>query len=199
MRSRDITGERFGRLIVVGIDGNADNRHEKHWLCRCDCGNEKTVTTGHLTHGTVTSCGCLRKEQAMERIKQMQVDNVRHGEAGTPLYNVWHSMIQRCKNLNNPVFRWYGGKGITVCDEWKDYAAFSEWAHNNGYEDKEDVPRSGRMSIDRIDSDKGYYPENCRWITVHENSKRAAESRWKKTIRAAGIGRTKGTVCMDGV
>lgn len=183
-RKQNLVGERFGRLTVVSVDKNRPSKHDTFWICRCDCGNEKSVTTGHLTSGTVKSCGCLRKEQAIERFKSASVDNIRHGEATTPLYAVWHSMIQRCENPNSFAFRWYGAKGVNVCKEWHDYRLFSTWAKENGYSDEPSLTRSQRLSIDRIDSSGDYCPENCRWITVSENTRRGSKARWENAKRA---------------
>ena len=175
-RTPDLTGKRFGRLQVIERDNQRKNSRDVFWRCMCDCGNEKSVTTGHLTCGTVRSCGCLRKEQAIERIKQAGVLKITHGESRTGLYGVWHCMIQRCENSKNPGYKWYGGKGVKVFDEWHNYANFARWAYLNGYRDIKNIQRSQRLSIDRIDSNSDYCPENCRWITVHENSSRAARA-----------------------
>ena len=190
---RDLTGQRFGRLEVIGMESERRSKHDIYWICRCDCGAEKAVTTGHLTSGTVSSCGCLRREQSIYRFKQAAVNNIKHGECGTSLYSVWHSMKQRCENTNNPSFKWYGAKGIKVCDEWREFDKFAEWAYANGFTDRIGAARAERLSIDRIDSSKGYNPENCRWITVHENTIRATKARWE-AARSNRSGRTKDDV-----
>lgn len=195
MRTKDLTGMRFGRLLVIGRDMNEQSKHDYYWRCICDCGNEKSVTTGHLSGGTVSSCGCLRKEQAIVRIKQECAKNVVHGEAGkTALYAIWQSMKQRCKNPKNPGFKWYGAKGVKICQEWQSFAGFAKWAHENGYADLKGVERAQRLSIDRIDSSKDYCPENCRWITVSENTRRGCESRWGNAKRANRSARTKSAI-----
>ena len=176
----DLTGQRFGRLIVLGRTKERPNTHDVYWLCKCDCGAEKNVTTGHLSAGTVRSCGCLKKEQAVSRFKAAAIDNIRHGEARSALYGVWHSMIQRCENPNSPSFKWYGGKGVKVCEEWHDYAKFAEWAKANGYVERIGIQRKDRLSIDRVDSNGDYCPGNCRWITVHENTEQMLKERYAK-------------------
>lgn len=190
----DLKGKKFGRLTVLSRAKERPSAHDIYWLCKCDCGKEKMVTTGHLTAGTVKSCGCLRKEQAVSRFKEAAVDNIRHGEAGTPLYDVWHNMIQRCENPNAAGYKWYGKKGVKVCPEWHNFDSFSKWAHSHGYEDFSDAPRKDRLSIDRIDSNGDYCPENCRWITVSENTRRGAEMRWRNAAHTNRSTRTGNTV-----
>lgn len=177
--TEDLTGKRFGRLTVLKQDKSRLKAHNIYWICKCDCGNEKSVSTGNLRGGNVKSCGCLRIDICTERLKQLNVNNIKHGESGTSLYDVWHLMKQRCQNPNSPVYKWYGGKGVNVCSEWEDYEIFSAWAYTHGYEDRKGVKRADRLSIDRIDSNGDYCPENCRWITVHENVSRAARGKRK--------------------
>lgn len=186
----DLTGLRFGRLVVLRKYESRESKHDIYWLCKCDCGCEKTVTTGHLTSRTVQSCGCLRREQAVGRFKADAEENVIHGEAGSPLYAVWHSMIQRCENQKLSAYKWYGGKGVKVCKEWHDFSSFSRWAHSHGYKDEKGVSRKDRLSIDRIDSNLDYCPENCRWVSVSENTSRGAKSRWEN---ARNSNRSSGT------
>ena len=184
MPRKDLTGMRFGRLVVLGMDVENKSKHDNYWLCKCDCGAIKSATTGNLSYGTVKSCGCLRKEQAIARIQEAAKRNVIHGEAGkTALYSVWHAMKQRCTNPKISNYQWYGAKGIKVCAEWNDFAEFARWAYSNGYIDRQDVERGQRLSLDRIDSRKDYCPENCRWITVSENTRRGAISRWENERR----------------
>lgn len=173
MRTLDLVGMRFGKLLVTAKDEDRKNGHDIYWLCKCDCGNEKSVTTGHLRSGTVKSCGCLHRQVSLEHLAEASKRALKHGEAGTKLYSVWNSMRQRCTNPKSRVYRWYGGKGVKICDEWKDFGKFAAWAYANGYKDLEDVQYKERLSIDRIDSDGDYCPENCEWITVSENTRRA--------------------------
>lgn len=147
----NMVGRRFGRLTVIGF-GGLDNWGAALWRCRCDCGTECTVRGGRLRSGASQSCGCLRKERMTT-----------HGGSNTRLYNIWDAMRARCNNPNSRCYEDYGGRGITVCDEWQcDFTAFRDWAISHGYQDN--------LSIDRISNDKGYTPENCRWASAEEQS-----------------------------
>lgn len=152
----DLTGERFGRLFVFErADKTAGGK--QRWRCLCDCGKETFVTTGHLKSGHSSSCGCLGIERA-------SAAKIKHGLSNTRLWNIWAGIKQRCNNPNQPVFKWYGGKGVKICEEWLEFEAFYDWASSHGYQDG--------LTIDRIDPDGNYGPNNCRWITRSENSKR---------------------------
>lgn len=155
---KDMTGQRFGRLIVLRRVEN-DAQGNAQWLCRCDCGNEKVVRGGMLRQGKTVSCGCLLSERSRDRMTKMLT---KHGQSGTPLYNVWSSMIDRCYRTSCKGFPRYGGRGIRVYDEWRNsFAVFYLWAMNNGYQ--------RGLEIDRINNDGPYAPWNCRWITSKEN------------------------------
>lgn len=194
MKTPELAGKRFGRLVVIEREKDRISKHDVHWLCQCDCGEKTYVTTGHLTAGTVTSCGCLRKEQAIERFKKAAYDNITHGDTGSDLYYVWHNMKQRCENNKHPGYKYYGAKGIAVCDEWQDYETFAKWANEHGYSNNSSVPYSEKLSIDRVNNKGDYCPENCRWITVHENTTRAAKARWENERRAKGSAGAKSAV-----
>lgn len=157
-------GNRYGKLTVIEFSHVAGREGGKnaYWLCACDCGFTTIVKGTYLRKGHTTSCGCAKK----------QFFNTKHGHSDIEhLYGVWEQMRSRCNNPNNPRYKSYGGDGITVCDEWNDYGAFRKWAFENGYHDSPpDVPKKDRMSIDRINPSKGYCPENCRWVTVSDNS-----------------------------
>ena len=154
-RVKDLTGMRFGRLVVVELIGKAANG-KYQWKCKCDCGNYTIVKGNSLTTDHTKSCGCLEKETKREV-------NTIHGLRRHPLYKVWLNMKDRCYNPNNSNFKYYGGKGITVCNEWKDnFKLFYDWMINNGYEKG--------MSIDRIDNSLEYSPDNCRVIPFNKQS-----------------------------
>lgn len=152
----DMTGRPIGRLLVIEECGR-DSRGEALWRCRCECGNEITVLGSNLRSEHTTSCGCYKRERAAE-------DHTTHGMSKTHLYYVWANMLQRAgvhKGATEEVKRAYQDRGITVCDEWIVFENFQDWALSHGYSDD--------LEIDRIDNDKGYCPENCRWVTPKEN------------------------------
>lgn len=154
MRAIDISGKRFGRILVLKYVGKSK------WLCRCDCGNEKIIRRDALIQGRTKSCGCFQKEIAAKQVRQR---SLKHGDFGTKLYGIWAGMKRRCYNPRTKYYKDYGGRGITVCDEWKnDYSKFKEWALANGYQEG--------LSIERVDVNKGYSPDNCKFITINEQN-----------------------------
>lgn len=162
----DVTGQRFGKLVVLKKTGVKNK--SALWLCQCDCGNYKEVTLQHLKKGT-KSCGCLSKEVAVERGRKSMIGerSKKHGMYGTKLYNIWAGMKRRCYNKNSNYYHEYGGRGIIVCNDWKyDFKSFYDWSISNGYKEG--------LSIDRIKTDGNYEPNNCRWATwkVQQNNRR---------------------------
>lgn len=144
-----ITGQKFGRLTALY---KLNNYHKRatYWLCVCDCGNLVEVRGTNLRYGQTKSCGCLNKD----------VITI-HGKSNSRLHRIWSHMKTRCYNTNSKNYKDYGGRGIAVCDEWKDnFQAFYNWSMVNGYDDT--------LTIDRIDVNGNYEPNNCRWITNEE-------------------------------
>lgn len=168
----EMIGRWFGRLRVtrevesyVAPSGGTHKRYE----CECKCGNTVTVLKEHLMSGRQKSCGCLRKENGMRT----------HGEIHTRLYRIWGNMCNRCSNVNNPAWDRYGGRGICVCEEWRRFENFRDWAYSAGYSDE--------LTLDRLDNDKGYNSTNCRWAT---DVQQANNKRNNRLVEYRGITQT---------
>jgi len=160
----DLTGQRFGELTVLYQVPSRDRNSS--WLCQCDCGKKTIVRAPNLKFGGTRTCGCGVARATVKRC-------TKHGESHSKLNYIWTAMKERCFNPNNKSYDNYGGRGITVCDEWKnDYAAFSKWSKENGY-------REG-LTLDRINNDGGYSPDNCRWTTYKVQSNNRRPRRWAK-------------------
>lgn len=150
----DLTGERFGRLLVIKRAKNIGK--VTAWWCECDCGQKKIVQGGHLKAGRIISCGCYQKENNKTKAYV-------HGKCGTKLHRIWLSMRQRCNNKRGKDYKNYGGRGISICGAWDEYIEFEAWAMSNGYLEG--------LSIERINNDGDYCPENCTWIPKGDQNK----------------------------
>lgn len=157
----DLTGQRFGRLTVTEKTDKRNSQGRVMWRCRCDCGKEVLVNTSNLRRGDTRSCGCLHKEMIPHNEPNIRTRNRR-------LYHIWRNMIRRCEELECKGYENYGGRGIRVEDEWKKdegFERFLNWANKNGY-DKD--AKFGKCTLDRIDTDKNYGPNNCKFSDMIE-------------------------------
>lgn len=156
----DLKGRRFGRLTVLEFSHLSDDRKRTYWKCKCDCGNEIITRADGIKSGHTNSCGCYNKD-----ILQNAGWNITHGLSHSRVYGIWRNMKARCYNDKSISYEYYGKKGITVCDEWLGKGGFKnfyDWSMENGYRDD--------LTIDRKDNDKGYSPDNCRWVAYKEQA-----------------------------
>jgi hypothetical protein len=154
-------GDVFGRLTIVG-DAPRFRNGARRWRCRCECGNETESSDSEMRIGRVRSCGCFRRQ----RVRELMTT---HGRSGGPTYKCWSSIIQRCTNPKNPSFSYYGGRGIRICERWRnDFALFIA--------DMGPKP-TPKHSIDRIDVNGNYEPGNCRWATATQQARNTRVSK----------------------
>lgn len=153
---KDYSGQRFGKLIVVEPTEKRSSNGSVVWLCKCDCGNYTEVSAKEFRKGARTkSCGCLRSEQCKNR-------TTHHGTKER-LYGVWMGMRRRCYDKKAKDFHRYGGRNISVCEDWQNYETFRSWALSNGYNP---YAKSGECTLDRVDPNGNYCPENCRFVPI---------------------------------
>lgn len=172
MKAKDLTNKKFGRLKTTEkIRRHNGKRYRTYYLCKCDCGKIVEVRCDQLTRGIAKSCGCLQREITGLINKGKSTATLTHGLSHSRLYKVFRNMKTRCYNPNSHDFKNYGGRGITICDEWlNDFTAFYDWSLRNGYNDT--------LTIDRIDTNGNYTPDNCRWTTYYVQSRNKTNNKW---------------------
>lgn len=154
---KDLTGARFDKLTVISRANTNSKSGNAMWVCRCECGSITEVIGSKLRSGYTKSCGCLR------------ISDTAQGYSKERVYRTWRGMHQRCYNQKHDKYKWYGGRGITICPEWHDFITFRIWALENGYSDD--------LTIDRIDPDDNYCPDNCQWVDMKTQANNRSNNR----------------------
>lgn len=169
---KDLTGQKFGRLTIISKAGITKNGGSL-WKCKCTCGSYTTASTKHLQRGSTRSCGCIRRERAAKL-------NLNHGLTKHSLFSIWRGIRRRCYESKHQAYKDYGGRGISVCSEWKtNFKSFYDWAIKNGWKEG--------LTIDRVDNDGNYEPENCQFISQAENNVKQRLIRSNNTSGYKGV------------
>ena len=160
-------GQKFGTLTIIGFE-HMPNYWK--WICRCECGSEKSYVPLKLIKGTTKTCGCGKAERCKEYSRTYRT---KHGGRHTRLYHIWRGMKERCLTITHKDYANWGGRGIKICEEWlDDFNAFREWSLANGYEES--------LTIDRKNNDGNYEPSNCRWVTIQEQARNRRKPQYHK-------------------
>lgn len=179
-KMKDLAGRRFNRLTVIKRDLNPQQgRVRTKWICKCDCGKIISVVSTDLLRGHTQSCGCYQKSQASKSLTEIKSRNPNFHKTKTKAYRIWRGMLRRCNNPKTPFYFYYGGRGIKVCKRWLEYDCFLADMGEPGKQD----------TLDRIDTNGDYCPENCRWVTMQEqcNNRNSNLTIWYNGKKYTGI------------
>lgn len=175
--AQDLSGNVYGELTVIKRTESKDNKNRPYFLCKCNCGKEVSVRSDYLKNGGKTDCGHVNRQRLIESNK---IHNSTHGLSGTRLFRIWSNMLFRCSNEKSPNYDNYGGRGIAVCNAWKNSVhEFISWANENGYEET--------LTLERIDVNGNYEPSNCTWITFKEQG---FNKRNNRLVEINGVAKT---------
>lgn len=170
---QDLKGQKFGYLTALYYAGRkaSGKQFKTQWAFRCDCGKIVVMNAGEVKNGRTISCGCKKSSNG----HYLGIRNKTHGKVNTRLYCIFDKMKQRCLNPHHTAYKNYGGRGITICEEWRhNFQAFYDWAMANGYRDD--------LTIDRINNDGNYEPSNCRWATAKEQANNRRNTKHKEVV-----------------